>query len=38
MIILWALEIFKIGFNHLKGYFGWDNWVPLAFCSLLIYA
>ncbi len=38
MIILWALEIFKIGFNHLKGYFGWDNWVPLAFCSLLLYA
>lgn len=38
MIVLWVLEIIKIGYNHLWGYFGWDQWVPLAFCSLLLYA
>lgn len=38
MITLWVLEIIKIGYNHTNGYFGWDQWVPLAFCSLLLYA
>ena len=37
-IVLWVLEIIKIGYNHLNGYFGWDQWVPLAFCSLMLYA
>jgi uncharacterized membrane protein YwaF len=36
--ILWTLEIIKIGYNHIHGYFGLDQWFPLAFCSLFLYA
>jgi uncharacterized membrane protein YwaF len=37
-ILVTILEIGKMGFNFHYGYTSFDNWLPLAFCSLFIYS
>ena len=37
-IVVTLLELTKIGYNFYFGYTWIDAWVPLAFCSLFIYA
>ena len=37
-VVVTVLELTKIGYNFYYGYTWIDAWVPLAFCSLFIYA
>ena len=37
-VVLSIIEVGKIIFNFFYGYTGLDNWLPLYFCSLFLYA